>query len=39
MVLSGVSHRARELLRVTNLDTIWAIYDSRKEALAALASD
>jgi anti-anti-sigma factor len=39
MVLCGVSHRARELLRVTNLDTIWAIYDSRKEAVAALASD
>jgi len=36
MVLAGVSKRIRELLRLTNLDTLWAIYDSRAEALAAL---
>jgi anti-anti-sigma factor len=36
MVLAGVSKRIRELLRLTNLDTLWAIYDSRDEALAAL---
>ena len=39
MVLSGVSKRARELLRVTALDTLWAIYDSELEALQALESD
>lgn len=36
MVLCGASKMARELLRVTALDTIWAIYDSREEALEAL---
>ena len=39
MVLSGVSPRARELLHVTALDTIWAIYDTRAEALAVLESE
>ena len=39
MVLSGVSKRARELLRVTSLDTLWAIYDSEQEALSVLVSD
>jgi hypothetical protein len=28
---------ASELLRVTALDTLWAIYDTREEALNALA--
>lgn len=37
MVLCGVSPRARELLEVTDLDTIWAIYDTREEAVNALA--
>ncbi|HMP03097.1 MAG TPA: STAS domain-containing protein [Gemmatales bacterium] len=37
MVLCGVSPRARELLEVTALDTIWAIYDTREEAVNALA--
>jgi hypothetical protein len=36
MVLAGVSKRIRELLRLTNLDTLWAIYDSRAEALDSL---
>ena len=36
IVLAGVSERSRELLRVTNLDTLWAIYDSRSQALEAL---
>ena len=36
MVLAGVSKRIRELLRLTNLDTLWAIYDTRAEALEAL---
>jgi anti-anti-sigma factor len=39
MVLSGATPRARELLRVTNLDTLWAIYDSERDAIAALESD
>jgi anti-anti-sigma factor len=39
MVLSGVSARARELLEVTALDTLWAIYDDEAEALQALETD
>ncbi|RUL86128.1 STAS domain-containing protein [Tautonia sociabilis] len=39
MVLSGVSPRARELLRITSLDIVWPIYASRNEALSALQSD
>lgn len=38
LVLCGPSEMARELLRVTSLDTLWAIYDSREEALTALAA-
>ncbi len=37
LVLCGPSETARELLRVTSLDTLWAIYDSRDEAVAAMA--
>lgn len=37
LVLCGVGEVARELLRVTSLDLLWAIYDSREEALAAIA--
>ena len=36
MVLAGVSERIRELLRQTALDTLWAIYDNRSQALEAL---
>lgn len=36
VVLAGVSDRIRELLRMTNLDTLWALYDTRSEALEAL---
>src|SRR5438093_4866267 len=39
MVLSGVSPRARELLSVTALDTLWAIYDTDEEAISALELD
>jgi len=39
MVLAGASPRVRELLRMTSLDTLWAIYDTRQEALDALGSD
>ena len=37
MVLAGASERTRELLHLTNLDTLWALYISRAEAMAALA--
>ena len=36
LVLAGVSDKTRELLRITALDTIWALYDSQEEALSAL---
>lgn len=36
MVLCGASPMARELLQITALDTLWAIYDSREQALEAL---
>ncbi|MGO8903504.1 MAG: STAS domain-containing protein [Isosphaeraceae bacterium] len=39
MALSGVSQRTRELLRVTSLDTVWPIYDSKPEAMEALELD
>jgi anti-sigma B factor antagonist len=39
MVLGGASSNTRELLAVTALDTIWAIYDTRAEAIAALQSE
>ena len=38
LVLCSPSGMARDLLRITALDTLWAIYDSREEALNALAS-
>jgi anti-anti-sigma factor len=39
MVLCGVSDRAQELLRVTALDTLWAMYDTEQEAMESLQSD
>jgi len=39
MVLAGVSPKTRELLRVTALDTVWALYDSQAEAREALGAD
>jgi anti-sigma B factor antagonist len=36
LVLAGVSDRIRELLRLTALDTLWALYDTRAEAIEAL---
>jgi len=39
MALAGVSQHARELLRITSLDMIWPIYQSRREAMDALLSD
>lgn len=38
LVLCVPSPMARELLAVTALDTLWAIYDTREEALASLKS-
>ncbi len=37
LVLCGPTSAADELLRVTALDTLWAIYPSREEALRALS--
>jgi anti-anti-sigma factor len=39
MVICSASPGAAELLKVTNLDTIWAIYDTREEAVSALGGD
>ena len=37
LVLCGANKMAVELLRITALDTLWAIYDTRDEALNALS--
>ena len=39
VVVAGASPRARELLHMTALDTLWALYNTRKEAVAALSAD
>jgi len=39
MSLSGVSSRTRELLRITSLDIVWPIYETRQEALGAFELD
>lgn len=36
LVLCGTSKMANELLRITALDTLWAIYDTQEEAIDAL---
>jgi anti-anti-sigma factor len=36
IVLAGASERSRELLHLTALDTLWALYDTRAQALDAL---
>jgi anti-anti-sigma factor len=36
MVLAGASERTRELLTLTALDTLWALYATQAEALSAL---
>jgi anti-anti-sigma factor len=38
LVICGAKGSVRELLRITALDTLWAIYDTRAEALEALTS-
>src|SRR3954452_17112820 len=37
VVVAGASNRARELLHMTALDTLWALYSTRAEAIAALS--
>lgn len=39
MAISGVTANTRELLRVTALDIVWPIYDTRNEAVEALSLD
>jgi anti-anti-sigma factor len=39
VVVAGASSKARELLHMTALDTIWALYDRRSDAIAALTGD
>src|ERR671934_736455 len=39
VVVAGASSKARELLHMTALDTLWALYPTRKEAIAALTVD
>lgn len=36
LVLAGVNPNIRELLRITNLDNHWALYDSAAEAIRIL---
>lgn len=37
IVLAGPSEPARELLHLLDLETLWAIYDNRQEAVDALS--
>ncbi len=36
IVLAGASEPARELLHLLDLETLWALYDTRQEAVEAL---
>jgi len=38
LVIANPSENSRELLRLTALDTLWAIYDTREEALEAIGA-
>jgi anti-anti-sigma factor len=38
VAIAGATERTRELLRLTALTTLWALYETRAEALAAVAS-
>jgi anti-anti-sigma factor len=38
LVICGAKGGVRDLLRITALDTLWALYDTRTEALEALTS-
>jgi anti-sigma B factor antagonist len=37
IVLAGASEPARELLHLLDLETVWALYPNRKEAIEALS--
>jgi anti-anti-sigma factor len=37
IVLAGASEPARELLHLLDLETLWALYDDRKEAIESLS--
>jgi anti-anti-sigma factor len=37
LVLAGVNPNIRELLRITNLEMYWALYDNAKDAISALS--
>jgi anti-anti-sigma factor len=39
MALSGVRPRTRELLKVTSLDIVWPIYETKNEAVEAFELD
>jgi len=39
MAVAAPSAQARELLRLTSLDTVWPIYETRREAMDALLID
>lgn len=39
MALAGVGPHAKELLRLTSLDMIWPMYETRRDALEAMLSD
>ena len=39
VVVAGASAKAKELLHMTALDTLWALYNTRKDAVAALSAD
>jgi anti-anti-sigma factor len=39
VVVAGASKKALELLHITALDTLWALYPTRAEAVAALSGD
>lgn len=38
LVLSGVNQHARQLFKITALDTLWAIYDTREQALEEIGA-
>jgi anti-anti-sigma factor len=39
IVLAGASEPAHELLKLCDLETLWAIYDTRQQAMDALGAD
>jgi hypothetical protein len=39
IVLAGASEPAKELLQLLDLQTLWALYSTRQEAINALGGD